>query len=180
MRPLLEETIADLDDWQTLVCCRGLAVLMDLRMTCDPCSGRPQGLVVTDFNQWVRIGGRPVRALVAALCDGEPTLAAAAGRRLMYACLARGYVTEVSGACRLADSPVDQLGTLSPVAIVAALAAVMLWHPSQPTIEDLLQPPPKHTNPASHPKRRFPWFQSPEQQPEADHPFQDPLPQETK
>lgn len=178
MHPRLEETIADLDDWQALIGCRGLVVLMDLRMTRDPRSGRPQGLTVTDFNQWVRMGGRPVRAFVAALCDGEPALTAAAGRRLMQACLTRGYVTEVGAACRLAESPVDQLGTLSPVTIVAALAAVLLWHPARPTLRDLLQPPRKRTNPASRPKRRFPWFQSPEQPPE-EHASQDTLPRKT-
>ena len=74
MRPRLEETINDLDDWQTFICCRGLVVLLDLAMTRDPRSGRPQDLTVTDFNQWVRMGSRPVRALAAALCDGESAL----------------------------------------------------------------------------------------------------------
>ena len=175
MPPHLEETIAGLDDWQTLVCCRGLVVLVDLRMTRDACSGRPHNWTVTDFNQWVRAGGRPVRSLVAALCDGETALTAAAGRRLMQACLARGYETEVGAACRLADSPVDHLGTLSPVTIVAALAAVMLWHPSRPTLKDLLQPPGRRAQQATPPERRFPWFQSPEPSPE-EQAFEDALP----
>ena len=165
MPPPLEETIAGLDDWQTLVCCRGLVVLVDLRMARDARSGRPQGWTVTDFNQWVRSGGRPVGSLVAALCDGETALTAAAGRRLMQACLARGYEAEVGAACRLAESPVAHLGTLSPVTIVAALAAVMLWDPSRPTLKDLLQPPCRAARRTSPTTRRFPWFQSPPQTP---------------
>lgn len=36
MRPDLNETIASLDDWQTIICCRGLVLLMDQKMARDP------------------------------------------------------------------------------------------------------------------------------------------------
>lgn len=153
MRPDLHDTINTLDDRETIICCRGLVVLMDHRMRCDPRSGRPRDLIVTDFHQWVRRGGPPVRALVGALCEGRPALAAEVGRRLMQTCLAWGAEDGVGAACRLVYAPVDSLGTLSPETVVAALAAVMLWHPARPSLETLLRPAPV---------RRFPWLHAPQ------------------
>ncbi len=149
MQADLRETITALSDRETIICCRGLVVLMDGHMARDPRSGRSPELTVTDFHQWVGLGGRPVRALVGALCKGQCALTAAVGRRLMQTCLAWGRKDEVAAACRLIYGPVDHLGTLAPETVVAALAAVMLWHPARPTLQTLLQPAAV---------RRFPWL----------------------
>jgi hypothetical protein len=164
MRPDLKETIAALGDWQTIICCRGLVLLMDQKMARDPRSSRPPDLAVTDFNQWVQLGDGQVRSLVAALCDKRLAVTAATGRRLMQASLRWGWRNEVYTACRLVDAPVDHLGTLSPITIVAALATVMQWHPDHPTLEALLQPV---RRPAAAPgsERRFAWFQTPSRAP---------------
>jgi len=156
MRPELRDTINALDDRETIICCRGLVVLMDHRMRCDPRSARPPDLIVTDFHQWVRRGGPPVRALVGAMCGGHSGLTAAVGRRLMQTCLAWGAEDAVGAACRLVYAPVDCLGTLSPETVVAALAAVMLWHPAGPSLKTLLQPTAA---------RRFPWLHAPQRKP---------------
>ena len=156
MPPSLCETITTLDDRETIICCRALVVLMDAHMTRDPRSGRPADLTVTDFHQWVCLGGRPVSALVDALCRGNPTLTAAVGRRLMQTCLTWGCDNEVRAVCRLAYAPVDCLGSLAPETIVSALAAVMLWHPAAPTLKALLH------SPAA---RRFPWLRHQEPAP---------------
>lgn len=140
MRPDLRDTITALDDRETIICCRGLVLLMDHRMRCDPRSARPPDLIVTDFHQWVRRGGPPVRALVGAMCGVHSGLTAAVGRRLMRTCLAWGDADAVAAACRLVYAPVDCLGTLSPETVVAALAAVMLWHPARPSLKTLLRP----------------------------------------
>ena len=58
MLPDLHDSITALDDWQALICCRGLVVLMDRSMAADASSGRPPELTVTDFNQWVQLGGQ--------------------------------------------------------------------------------------------------------------------------
>jgi hypothetical protein len=163
MLPDLCDIIAGLDDRHVPICGRGLVILMDRYMTRDPRSTRPSDLTVTDFHQWVKIGGPPVTSLVQALCDGRAALTAAAGRRLMQTCLAWGCENEVRAACCLAHAPVDRLGTLAPVTIVAALAAVMLWHPARPALRDLLQP--VHRRSVSPPTagRRYPWLQAPNQ-----------------
>ena len=149
MPPRLYETITTLDDRETIICCRALVVLMDEHMARDPRSGRPSDLTVTDFHQWVGLGGRPVSTFVGALCRGNPTLTAAVGRRLIQACLSWGCDDEVRTVVRLAYAPVDCLGSLAPETIVAALTAVMLWHPSAPTLKALLHSPAV---------RRFPWL----------------------
>ena len=160
MLPDLSETIATLDDWQSIICCRGLVLLMDQKMARDPRSARPPDLSVTDFNQWVQLGDAPVRSLVAALCDKRLAVTAATGRRLMQTCLRWGCRNEVYTVCRLVYAPLDYLGTLSPVTIVAALATVMQWHPDHPNLETLLR---SSRRPATSPEseRRFPWFQTP-------------------
>lgn len=164
MLPDLRETIAVLDDWQTIVCCRGLVLLMDQKMAQNPCSARPPDLSVTDFNQWVQLGDQYVGSLVRALCDKRLAVTAATGRQLMQTCLRWGYRNEVHIACRLVYAPIDHLGTLSPVTIVAALAAVMRWHPDHPTMKALLQ---SARRPATSygSERRFPWFQTPSKAP---------------
>ena len=164
MRPDLNETIASLDDWQTIVCCRGLVLLMDQKMARDPRSARPPDLTVTDFNQWVQLGDGQVRSLVAALCGKRLAVTAATGRRLMRTCLRWGCHNEVHTACRLVYAPVDHLGTLAPVTIVAALTTVMQWHPDHPTLEALLR---SARRPAASPgsERRFAWFQTPSKAP---------------
>ena len=149
MQADLRETITALDDWETIICCRGLVVLMDDHMARDPQSGRPPETTVTDFHQWVGLGGRPVRALLGALCKGNPALTATVGRRLMLTCLAWKCRDEMGAACRLIYGPVDDIGTLAPETVVGALAAVMLWHPARPTLQTLLQPAAV---------RRFPWL----------------------
>jgi hypothetical protein len=157
----LKKSIALLDDWQTLICCRGLVLLIDRQMALNPQSGRPTGLSVTDFNQWVQLGGRPAWSLVSALCDKRLAVTAATGRQLLQSALDWGFHREVHAACRLAYAPVDHLGTLAPVTVMAALATVLRWHPSQPSMDALLCPPP--ANRAASPsfvERRFPWFQS--------------------
>mgnify|MGYP001816851122 FL=1 len=157
----LKKTIAMLDDYQTLICCRGLVLLIDRQMALNPRSGRPTGLLVTDFNQWVQLGGRPAWSLVSTLCDKPLAAIAATGRQLLQSALDWGFHREVHTACRLAYAPVDHLGTLAPVTIMAALATVLRWHPSQPSMDALLGPPP--ANRAASPpslERRFPWFQS--------------------
>jgi hypothetical protein len=50
------------------------------------------------------------------------------------------------------------MGKLAPETLVAALAAIMLWHPTGPTLEALLQP---------EATRRFPWLRPPEPAPMA-------------
>ena len=157
MLPDLRETIAALDDWQTIVCCRGLVLLMDQKMAQDPSSTRPSGLSVTDFNQWVQMGDKRVRSLVAALCDEGLAVTAATGRRLMHLCLSWGFRNDVFTACRLVYAPAHHLGTLSPVTIVAALAAVMQWHPNHATMNGLCA---DHASSTYRYERRYPWFQS--------------------
>lgn len=157
----LRDTIAALDHWQTLIGCRALVLMLDRRMARDPRSNRPQELAVTDFRQWVRLGGPPVAGLNNALCDGDATVTAAVGRRLMQTCLHWGFTNEVRAACRLAYAPVHHLGTLPSATIVAALAGVMLWHPSRPTLKSLFDLPRRPQKPAV-PQRRYPWFQTPE------------------
>jgi hypothetical protein len=159
MRPPLEKTIAVLDDWQTFVCCRALVLLMDRKMAANPHSRRPPNLTVMDFHQWVRIGGHGVRTLVAALCERRLALTAIVGRQLMQACCRLGYADEVRSACQLANTTSGHLGTLSPVTIVAALAAILEWHPGCPPLKQLLQVTPSQR--AS--RRRFPWLHSPPQ-----------------
>ena len=159
MPPDLCETVTALDDQETIICCRGLVVLMDRRMRRDPRSRRPPDLTVTDFHQWVCLGGRPIRALVGALCGGQPALTSAVGRKLMQTCLAWGCEDEVCAACRLIYGPVDYLGTLAAETIVSALAAVMLWHPAAPTLKALLHP---------SPARHFPWLRHQEPASERD------------
>jgi hypothetical protein len=160
MRPHLHDTIADLDERQTLISCRMLVLLMDRRMARDPGSGRPPDLVVTDFQQWVRAGGPPVRDLVKMLAEGHPALTAAAGRRLMHTCLRWGCVDEVRAACRLAYAPVHHLGRLTAAAVVGALAGVMRWHPERPALKTLLDREHPPTGPAAA-QRRYPWFRNP-------------------
>ena len=139
MLPDLQETIAALDDWQTIICCRGLVLLMDQKMARDPRSARPPDLSVTDFNQWIQLGGQRVRSSGRALCERSLAVTAATGRRLMQTCLRWGWDNEIRTACRLAYAPAAHLGTLSPVTVVAALATVMLWHPTQPAMNTLLR-----------------------------------------
>lgn len=159
MFPSLHKQIASLDDWQTIVCCRLLVLLLDEVKAREPDSGRPPTLTVTDFNQWVQMGGPQVRSLVAALCDRRLAITAAAGRRLMQACLQWGYDDQVLAACRLAHAPVASLGMLSPVTILASLAAVMLWHPERPTLATLLRPERINRLSASAgEKRHYPWL----------------------
>lgn len=161
MLPDLQETIAALDDWQTIVCCRGLVLLMDQKMAQDPCSARPPDLSVTDFNQWVQMGDGRVRSLVATLCDERLAVTAATGRRLMQLCLRWGFRNEVFTACRLVYAPVDHLGTLSPITIMAALATVMRWYPDRPAMDALLCAVRAATSGSSHrDERRYPWFPS--------------------
>lgn len=157
----LKKSIAMLDDWQTLMCCRGLVLLIDRQMALNPRSGRPKDLSVTDFNQWVQLGGRPAWSLVATLCDKRLAATAATGRQLLQGALHCGFHREVHAACRLAYAPVDHLGSLAPVTIMAALATVLRWHPSQPSMDALLCPPPAN-RPASPSatERRFSWFRS--------------------
>ena len=154
MQPNLRDTIAALDDRQTIISCRGLAILMDCYMACLPRSGRPRDVTVTDFHQWIRMGGRPVNALAKSLRKEKPGLTAAVGRRLMETCLVWGCQDAVRSACRLIYAPVNSLGKLAPETVVAALAAIMLWHPTGPTLNALLQPAPM---------RRSPWRQAAEQ-----------------
>ena len=157
----LKKSIAMLDDYQTLICCRGLVLLIDRQMALNPRSGRPTGLLVTDFNQWVQLGGRPAWSLVSTLCDKPLAAIAATGRQLLQSALDWGFHREVHAACRLAFAPVDHLGSLAPVTIMAALATVLRWHPSQPSMDALLSPPPANgTASPSSTERRFPWFQS--------------------
>jgi len=161
MLPELQETITALDDWQTIVCCRGLVLLMDQQMAQDPCSTRPPDLYVTDFNQWVQMGDEWVRSLVAALCDERLAITAATGRRLMQLCLRWGFRKEVFTACRLVYAPVDHLGTLSPVTIMAALATVMRWHPYHLSMDAVLSAERAVSTGSSHrDKWRYLWFQS--------------------
>ena len=161
MLPDLQETIAALDDWQAIICCRGLVLLMDQKMAQDPGSARPPDLSVTDFNQWVQMGDGRVRSLVAALCDESLAITAATGRRLMQLCRRWGFRNEVFSACRLAYAPVDHLGTLSPVTIMAALATVMQWHPDHPSMDALLWDERAALADSSRrDERRYPWFQS--------------------
>jgi hypothetical protein len=157
----LKKSIAMLDDRQTLICCRGLVLLIDRQMALNPRSGRPRGLSVTDFNQWVQLGGRPAWSLAATLCDKPLADAAATGRQFLQGALRLGLHREVHAACRLAYAPVDHLGSLAPVTIMAALATVLRWHPSQPSM-DALRFPPRANRPASpsSAERRFPWFRS--------------------
>jgi hypothetical protein len=157
MLPDLRKTIACLNDWQTIACCRVLVVLLDEMKAREPNSGRPAGLTITDFNQWVQIGGSAVQPLVRVLCGRGLAITAAAGRRLMQTCLRWGYKDQVLAACRLAHAPVDSLGMLSPVTIVASLATVMLWGQDRPNVAALLQPEPT----GRQGKRRYAWFQAP-------------------
>ena len=155
----LRETIATLNDWQTIVCCRGLVVLLDSQKARESDSGRPTDLAITDFNQWVRLGGRPVSAFVAALCERRLAVTAAAGRRLMQRCLQWGYRRQIQAACGLVFAPVDTLGTLSPITIVASLATVMLWHPDHPSLAALLLAEGESLpGSPSRPGRHYPWF----------------------
>jgi len=161
MLPDLQETIAALDDWQTIICCRGLVLLMDRKMAQAPCSARPPDLSVTDFNQWVQMCDGRVRSLVAALCDERLAVTAAIGRRLMQLCRQWGFRNEVFSVCRLVYAPVDHLGTLSPVTIVAALATVMQWHPDHPAMDALLRDERAALADSSRrDERRYPWFES--------------------
>ncbi len=157
MLPDLHESIDVLDDWQAIVCCRGLVLLMDRRMASDTRSKRPEDLTVTDFNQWVQMGGRSIWLLVVALCERKSAFTAATARRLMHACIRLGFPSEVRSACRLVYMPVDHLGTLSPITVVAALATVLQWHPGQPTLKSLLQRSRRQPR-SSLKKPRFPWF----------------------
>ena len=157
----LKKSIAMLDDYQTLICCRGLVLLIDRQMALNPRSGRPTGLLVTDFNQWVQLGGRPAWSLVSTLCDKPLAAIAATGRQLLQSALDWGFHREVHAACRLAFSPVDHLGSLAPVTIMAALLTVLRWHPAHPSVDTLLRP--QHANRPDSPfpeERRYPWFQS--------------------
>ena len=161
------ETIAKLDDWQTIICCRGLVLMMDQQMARNPGSKRPDDLAVTDFNQWVQMGDGWVQSLLVVLCEEDLAVTAATGRHLMQTCLRWGYRNEVRTACHLVNAPVSDLGTLSPVTIMAALVTIMRWHPDHPAKEIL--PPAIRTSSAKEPpgeKRRYPWF--------------DPLPAERK
>lgn len=154
------ETIAKLDDWQTIICCRGLVLLMDQKMAQDPGSARPADLSVADFNQWVQMGDGWVQSLIVILCEEDLAVTAATGRYLMQTCVRWGYGNEVRTACLLVNAPVNDLGTLSPVTIVAALVTVMRWHPDHPAMEIL--PPANRTSSAKAPpreKRRYPWFE---------------------
>lgn len=161
MLPDLQETIAALDDWQTIICCRGLVLRMDQKMAQDPCSARPPDLSVTDFNQWVQMCDGQVRSLVAALCDESLAVTTATGRRLMQLCRQWGFHNEVFTACRLVYAPVEHLGTLSPVTIVAALATVMRWHPDHTAMDALLRDARAASAGSSRQdERRYPWFQS--------------------
>lgn len=153
----LRHTIAALDERQTLIGCRLLTLMMDRRMARDPRSGRPTDLVIVNFDQWVRLGGAPVGTLVQAIDGGDTLVIAAIGRRLMQTCRRWGYHDEVRAACRLAYAPVNHLGKLSAVAIVAALAGVMLWHPDRPTIKTLLDNARPQAAP-DQPGCRYPWF----------------------
>jgi hypothetical protein len=153
MQPNLRDTIAALDERQTIICCRGLVILMDRYMACHPRSRRPRDVTVTDFHQWIRMGGRPVKALAKSLREEKPAITAAVGRRLMGTCLLWGCQDAVRSACRLIYAPVNALGKLAPETVVAALAAIMLWHPTGPTLNALLQP---------EPMRRSPWRRIPE------------------
>jgi len=156
------ETIATLDDWQTIICCRGLVLLMDQKMARDPHSERPPDLSVTDFNQWVQMGDGWVQSLVAALCEEDLAVTAATGRRLMQTCLRWGCRNEVRIACHLVNAPVNDLGALSPVTVMAALATVMRWHPDHPAMEMLRHVPRgSATNSSRREERRFPWLQAP-------------------
>jgi hypothetical protein len=99
--------------------------------------------------------------LAATLCDKPLADAAATGRQFLQGALRLGLHREVHAACRLAYAPVDHLGSLAPVTIMAALATVLRWHPSQPSMDALLSPPPANdTASPSSTERRFPWFQS--------------------
>lgn len=169
MLPDLQETIAALDDWQTIICCRGLVLLMDQKMAQDPRSARPLDLSVTDFNQWIQLGGQRVRPLVVTLCERSLALTSATGRRLMQTCLRWGWDNEIRAACRLTYTPAGHLGTLSPVTVVAALATVMLWHPTQPAMNTLLRTTSgPNTTSISRQERRYPWFQPTTLEPEKD------------
>ena len=161
MQPNLQDTIATLDDWQTFVCCRVLVLLMDRRMAGNPRSGRPTDLAVMDFHRWIQIGGNGIRSLVAALCHRDLTATAAIGRRLMQACRRLGYTCEVRSACQLVNMPTDYVGTLSPITVVAALAAVLQWHPGRPSLKKLL----RASAPPTGSKRRYPWFEPPPKAP---------------
>jgi hypothetical protein len=99
--------------------------------------------------------------LVTFLCDRRLAVTAATGRQLLQSALDWGFHREVHAACRLIYAPVDNLGTLAPVTVMAALATVLRWHPSQPSMDALLGPPPANraASPSST-ERRFPWFQS--------------------
>jgi len=153
MQPDLRDTVAALDDRQTIICCRGLAILMDHHMTCHPRSGRPRDLTVTDFHQWIQMGGRQVSSFAQALSNENPGLTAAIGRRLMETCLEWGCRDAVRSACRLIHAPVDALGDLAPETVVAALVAIMLWHPSGPALHALLQ----SARVRRAPRRQMPW-----------------------
>lgn len=157
----LKKSIAKLDDWQTIICCRGLVLLIDRQMALNPRSGRPAGLSVTDFKQWVQLGGRPAWSLVSTLCDKRLAATAATGRQLLHSALDWGFHHEVHAACRLAYAPVDHLGTLAPVTIMAALLTVLRWHPAHPSVDTLLRPQPTNWPDSPFPEeRRYPWFQS--------------------
>jgi hypothetical protein len=154
------ETITRLDDWQTIICCRGLVLLMDQKMAREPGSARPADLSVTDFNQWVQMGDGWVQSLLGVLCEEDLAVTAATGRYLMQTCVRWGYRNEVRTACHLVNAPVNDLGTLSPVTIVTALVTVMRWHPDHPAMEAL--PPAQRISSAKAPpreKRRYPWFE---------------------
>ena len=165
MYPDLRETIAALEDRQTIICCRALVILMDRHMARDTRSKRTPDLSVSDFHQWVGSGGRPVKALAETLRRANSTLTAAVGRRLMLTCLEWGCEDEVRSACCLIHASVDQLGALAPETIMAALAAVMLWHKARPTLKALLQPAAT---------RRFPWLTPPDSTPRAQAPDKPP------
>ena len=57
MQADLRETITALSDRETIICCRGLVVLMDSHMARDPRSGRPPELTVT--TTWPACRSRP-------------------------------------------------------------------------------------------------------------------------
>jgi hypothetical protein len=157
----LKIPIAKLDDWQTIICCRGLVLLIDRQMAMNPRSGRPTGLSVTDFNQWVQLGGRPAWSLVSTLCDKRLAATAATGRQLLQSALDWGFHHEVQAACRLVYTPADHIGTLAPVTIMAALLTVLGWHPAHPSVDTLLQPQPASGPDSPFPEeRRYPWFRS--------------------
>jgi hypothetical protein len=158
MLPELPETVAALDDGQVILCCRALVLLLDRRMAADPASHRPQDLQVSDFHQWVAMGGDGARSLAARLSRASLAEAAAVGRRLMLACRQAAFHQEVRSACRLVMMPVDDLGALSPAIVVAALATVLSWSPACPDREAPRQPFRRRSDPPPEAGRRYPWF----------------------